>query len=60
MKGHRRRYSLATLQRARGIKLEILMIPEATADIPLLQPRERGCAGGRQAVVLIEVFCCME
>ncbi len=35
------------------------MIPEATFDIPLLQPVEKGCTGGKQLVVLIEVFCCI-
>ena len=36
------------------------MIPEAMSDIPLLQPVTQDYARGRQAVVLIEVFCCME
>ncbi len=36
-----------------------LMILKATSGSPLLQPVEQDCAGGRQAVVLIALFCCM-
>ena len=52
-------YSQATPQQVRGIELGSLMILKATSGILLLHPVEKDCVGGRHAVVLIAVFCCM-